>query len=172
MVLGQPQRLPVRLLRNAVPAGEKLKGVTRTLVLNRVGAGEQEQALRAAEVRFTRFFNSSPMAIAALDANGRVARANGAFGRLFGESVAVGTQTITASAVARTCGSVVAARRPSASAGARSLDGTSAMYERPAASSPTLNGSLSYPVTRKPARANSTTNGRPTYPIPTTTTWP
>ncbi|WP_374700782.1 MULTISPECIES: cell cycle histidine kinase CckA [Aureimonas] len=94
LVTSSGQRLPVRLLRNFAPAGERLKGVTRTLVLNRVGAGEQEQALRAAEVRFTRFFNSSPMAIAALDANGRIARANGAFGRLFGESAAIGAQPI------------------------------------------------------------------------------
>ncbi|WP_061977776.1 cell cycle histidine kinase CckA [Aureimonas sp. AU20] len=95
LVTATGQRLPVRLLRNFAPAGERMKGVTRTLVLNRVGTGEQEQALRAAEVRFTRFFNSSPMAIAALDANGRVARANGAFGRLFGENAAIGAQPIT-----------------------------------------------------------------------------
>jgi two-component system cell cycle sensor histidine kinase/response regulator CckA len=95
LVTATGQRLPVRLLRNVSRTGDGAPGLTRTLVLNRSGAGEKEGALRAAEVRFMRFFNSSPMAIAALDAQGRVARANGAFARLFGETAASGSALIT-----------------------------------------------------------------------------
>ncbi|WP_082652709.1 cell cycle histidine kinase CckA [Aureimonas sp. AU12] len=95
LVTATGHRLPVRLLRNMARAGDGAPGLTRTLVLNRSGSGEKESALRAAEVRFTRFFNSSPMAIAALDASGKVARANAAFARLFGEAAAVGTTLIT-----------------------------------------------------------------------------
>jgi two-component system cell cycle sensor histidine kinase/response regulator CckA len=48
-------------------------------VLNRSEAGESADDLRRSEVRFTRFFNSTPMAIAALDKDGRVLRTNAPF---------------------------------------------------------------------------------------------
>src|SRR6185436_356437 len=43
------------------------------------------EALRAAEVRFSRFFNNTPMAMAGLDSRGRIGRSNAAFVRMFGQ---------------------------------------------------------------------------------------
>ena len=76
--------LPVRLLHR-VPFGERgLPGDSRTLVLNRSRGEEASEALRAAEVRFARFFNNTPIAIASLDKEGRVLRTNAPFLKLFG----------------------------------------------------------------------------------------
>ncbi|GGB37505.1 signal transduction histidine kinase [Roseibium aquae] len=76
--------LPVRLLHR-VPFGENgTPGDSRTLVLNRSRGEEASEALRAAEVRFARFFNNTPIAIASLDTEGRVLRTNAPFLKLFG----------------------------------------------------------------------------------------
>ncbi|WP_244487999.1 PAS domain-containing sensor histidine kinase [Aureimonas sp. Leaf454] len=87
-------RLPVRLLRKTGLLPDGAPGLSRTIVLQRnldaTGAG----ALDAAEVRFTRFFNSSPMAIAALGEDGRVLRANAAFARMFGQAAAGGLLSV------------------------------------------------------------------------------
>ncbi|MGD9923015.1 MAG: response regulator, partial [Pseudorhodoplanes sp.] len=45
--------------------------------------GEGEDAQRAAEVRFMRFFNNTPMAIATVDRSGRIVRSNALFARMF-----------------------------------------------------------------------------------------
>ncbi len=80
------QSLPVRLLHRVPVAADGAPGATRTIVLNRSPGEDVSEALRAAEVRFTRFFNNTPMAIAALDHAGRIGRTNAAFVRLFGVS--------------------------------------------------------------------------------------
>ncbi|MCX5497045.1 response regulator [Kaistia dalseonensis] len=78
------QSLPVRLLHKVPYASDGAPGATRTVVLNR-GPGEDiSEALRAAEVRFARFFNHTPFAIASIDKSGRVGRTNAAFAHLFG----------------------------------------------------------------------------------------
>ncbi len=75
--------LPVRFLHHVSASREGTPAPTRTIVLNR-GEGEDASAeLRAAEVRFTRFFNSTPMAIAGVDRAGRILRTNAPFLRLF-----------------------------------------------------------------------------------------
>ncbi|MEX0852491.1 MAG: PAS domain-containing protein [Bauldia sp.] len=84
------QSLPVRLLHRVPVTADGAPGATRTLVLNRSPGEEVSEALRAAEVRFTRFFNNTPMAIAALDREGRIGRANAAFVRLFGAAMGRG----------------------------------------------------------------------------------
>jgi two-component system cell cycle sensor histidine kinase/response regulator CckA len=76
------QRLPVRLLHRVAFSSEGQPGDSRTLVLNRAAGEEPAEDLRAAEVRFARFFNSTPMAIAVLDAEGAVRRSNAAFAKL------------------------------------------------------------------------------------------
>ncbi|WP_196257646.1 cell cycle histidine kinase CckA [Pelagibacterium limicola] len=76
--------LPVRLLHRAARLAEGELGETRTLVLDRSRALDGEEALRAAQVQFSRFFNNTPIAIAALDANGKVVRTNAPFTRIFG----------------------------------------------------------------------------------------
>ena len=74
---------PVRLLHRAARLADGELGETRTLVLDRSKAPDTEEALRAAEVRFSRFFNDTPFAIATLDAEGRIIRTNAPFGRIF-----------------------------------------------------------------------------------------
>ena len=64
--------LPVRLLHRVAFGQDGAPGASRTLVLNRTAGEEPEEDLRAAEVRFARFFNSTPMAIAAVDPDGKV----------------------------------------------------------------------------------------------------
>jgi two-component system cell cycle sensor histidine kinase/response regulator CckA len=77
------QRLPVRLLHKVPLAADGAPGATRTIVLNRSPGEDSAEALRAAEVRFARFFNNTPIAIAAIDRGGRIGRTNAAFLRLF-----------------------------------------------------------------------------------------
>ena len=78
----QGQFLPVRLLHRVAFSSDGPPGASRTLVINRAPGEETAEDLRAAEVRFARFFNSTPMAIASIDADGAVLRANAAFARL------------------------------------------------------------------------------------------
>ena len=75
--------LPVRLLHRAARLADGELGETRTLVLDMSSAPDTEEELRAAEVRFSRFFNDTPFAIATLDAEGRIVRTNAPFGRIF-----------------------------------------------------------------------------------------
>jgi len=74
--------LPVRLYHKVAFAADATPGASRTLVLNRA-AGAGADPLRAAEVRFMRFFNNTPMAIATVDRNGGIARNNALFAHLF-----------------------------------------------------------------------------------------
>jgi two-component system, cell cycle sensor histidine kinase and response regulator CckA len=74
--------LPVRLYHKVAFASDGTSGASRTLVLNRA-SGEGTDPLRAAEVRFMRFFNNTPMAIATVDRDGRIARRNALFARVF-----------------------------------------------------------------------------------------
>ncbi|WDR03738.1 PAS domain-containing protein [Devosia algicola] len=75
--------LPVRLLHRAARLAEGELGETRTLVLDQSSAPDSEEELRAAEVRFSRFFNDTPFAIATLDTSGRIVRTNAPFSRIF-----------------------------------------------------------------------------------------
>jgi two-component system, cell cycle sensor histidine kinase and response regulator CckA len=74
--------LPVRLYHKVAFAADASPGPSRTLVLNRA-MSDGTDPLQAAEVRFMRFFNNTPMAIATVDRSGRIARHNGLFARLF-----------------------------------------------------------------------------------------
>ena len=76
--------LPVRLYHRVAFAQDGSAGASRTLVLSRAAADDPGGALRAAEVRFARFFHHTPVAIATIDRDGRVIRTNAAFARLFG----------------------------------------------------------------------------------------
>jgi two-component system cell cycle sensor histidine kinase/response regulator CckA len=75
--------VPVRLLHRAARLADGELGETRTLVLDRRSGADNEEALRASEVRFSRFFNDTPFAIATLDRDGRIVRTNAPFGRIF-----------------------------------------------------------------------------------------
>lgn len=75
-------RLPVRLYHRVPANPDGAPGATRTLVINRL-IGDSGDALRDAELRFTRFFDNSPFAIASLGADGSIRRTNAPFQRMF-----------------------------------------------------------------------------------------
>jgi two-component system cell cycle sensor histidine kinase/response regulator CckA len=77
------QNLPVRLFHRVPYAADGTAGASRTLVLNRSPGADVAEELRASEVRFARFFNNTPIAIAAIDREGRIVRANAPFARMF-----------------------------------------------------------------------------------------
>ncbi|MGJ0534993.1 cell cycle histidine kinase CckA [Methylocystis sp.] len=82
--------LPVRLLHQVAFGQNGEAGPSRTLVLNRASGEQPEENLRAAEVRFARFFNSTPMAMATLDGEGRVLTSNAAFAKLLPQALKSG----------------------------------------------------------------------------------
>ena len=77
---GKP--IPVRLFHKVAFGADGSLGASRTLVLNRAKDGGSDPQ-RAAEVRFMRFFQNTPMAIATVDKTGRIARSNARFASAF-----------------------------------------------------------------------------------------
>ncbi|MDC9700706.1 MAG: response regulator [Alphaproteobacteria bacterium] len=73
--------LPVRLLHGVSFAADGSHGYSRTLVINRSQGEDVSEDLRAAEVRFARFFNNAPISIATVDNEGRIVRANSNFAK-------------------------------------------------------------------------------------------
>ncbi len=82
-------RLPVRLIHRVPVAPDGTVGASRTLVLD-MRRGDDREAGRLAEARFARFFNNTPMAIASVDREGRIALTNARFVMLFGRAGAAG----------------------------------------------------------------------------------
>ena len=139
------QSLPVRLLHRVPVTADGAPGATRTLVLNRSPGEESSEALRAAEVRFSRFFNNTPIAIAAIDEQGRIGRSNAPFLRLFGTSIMGGGSR-------RLVDLVIEADRPKLEAALK------AAVETPRAESRT--STLRSPPSRNAARASTSTRFR------------
>jgi two-component system cell cycle sensor histidine kinase/response regulator CckA len=77
---GKP--VPVRLFHKVAFGADGAAGDSRTLVLNRA-KDDGSDPQRAAEVRFMRFFQNTPMAIATVDKSGRIARSNARFASAF-----------------------------------------------------------------------------------------
>ncbi|MBX3581176.1 MAG: response regulator [Rhizobiaceae bacterium] len=75
--------LPVRFMHRVSASRDGVMGPSRTIVLNRTQGSDASAELRASEIRFTRFFNSTPMAIAGVDLQGRIVRTNAPFLSLF-----------------------------------------------------------------------------------------
>lgn len=75
------QSLPARLVHNVSATRDGAPGESRTIVLARPKDGEGDQS--ASAMRFTRFFNNTPMAIASVDGEGRILRINAPFLKLF-----------------------------------------------------------------------------------------
>jgi two-component system cell cycle sensor histidine kinase/response regulator CckA len=74
--------VPARLFHKVAFSADGVAGPSRTLVLNRAADGGADP-LRAAEVRFVRFFHNTPMAIATVDKQGKIVRSNALFAHLF-----------------------------------------------------------------------------------------
>ena len=77
------QALPVRFYQRVQASKDGATGSIRTIVLNRGAGATPPSDAAASEMRFTRFFNSAPMAIAAVDRAGRVLRTNARFLKTF-----------------------------------------------------------------------------------------
>ncbi|MCF6368450.1 cell cycle histidine kinase CckA [Rhizobium halophilum] len=75
------QSLPARLVHSVTSMRDGAPGESRTIVLNRPKGAEGDQS--ASAMRFTRFFNNTPMAIASVDGDGKILRINAPFLRLF-----------------------------------------------------------------------------------------
>ena len=73
--------MPVRLYHKLAFGADGAPGASRTLVISRA-RDEHSDPQRAAEVRFMRFFDHTPMAIATVDRGGAVVRANARFAKL------------------------------------------------------------------------------------------
>jgi two-component system cell cycle sensor histidine kinase/response regulator CckA len=89
---GKP--VPVRLFHKVAFGADGRPGPSRTLVLNRA-RDDGTDPQRAAEVRFMRFFQNTPMAIATVDKTGRIARSNARFASAF-EDLLKGERSIYA----------------------------------------------------------------------------
>jgi two-component system cell cycle sensor histidine kinase/response regulator CckA len=74
--------VPARLFHKLAFGADGAPGSSRTLVLNRA-RDDGSDPQRAAEVRFMRFFQNTPMAIATVDKQGRIADSNARFARMF-----------------------------------------------------------------------------------------
>jgi two-component system, cell cycle sensor histidine kinase and response regulator CckA len=77
--------LPVRLSHRVAFGSDGKAGASRTLVMNRLSGEEVDEGQRAAEVKFARFFNDTPLAIATVDKSGKLLRTNASFARQFGD---------------------------------------------------------------------------------------
>jgi two-component system cell cycle sensor histidine kinase/response regulator CckA len=73
--------MPVRLYHKLAFGSDGAPGASRTLVISRA-RDDRPDPQRAAEVRFMRFFDHTPMAIATVDRSGTVVRANARFAKL------------------------------------------------------------------------------------------
>src|SRR4051794_6685815 len=73
--------MPVRLYHKLAFGADGAPGASRTLVISRA-RDERLDPQRAAEVRFMRFFDHTPMAIATVDKSGAVVRANARYAKL------------------------------------------------------------------------------------------
>ncbi|MGJ8570728.1 MAG: cell cycle histidine kinase CckA [Hoeflea sp.] len=77
------QSLPVRLVHRVSATRDGSPGESRTIVISREEGGTGVHDAASAEMRFTRFFNNTPMAIASVDGDGKILRTNGPFLQMF-----------------------------------------------------------------------------------------
>src|SRR5437763_6135202 len=87
--------MPVRLYHKLAFGADGAPGALRTLVINRT-RDEHSDPERAAEVRFMRFFDHTPTALATVDRGGNVVRANARYAKLAHSltGAAAGTKSI------------------------------------------------------------------------------
>lgn len=76
------QSFPVHLVHKVTSANDGAPGESRTIVVAR-GDDEGDRGAARAEMRFTRFFNNTPMAIASIDKDGHILRTNAPFFKMF-----------------------------------------------------------------------------------------
>ncbi|MDB5549549.1 MAG: multi-sensor hybrid histidine kinase / cell cycle control histidine kinase CckA [Tardiphaga sp.] len=102
--------MPVRLYHKLAFGADGEPGASRTLVISRA-RDERFDPQRAAEVRFMRFFDHTPMAIATVEKDGTVVRGNARFAKL-AQSVSpsgAAKESVIAAVSARDRGQLIAA---------------------------------------------------------------
>lgn len=77
--------LPVRLKHRVSRMVDGQLGDSRTFVLPIEMGAESNDAMGSAEVRFSRYFNNTPFAIASVDSTGKILRTNAPFLKIFGQ---------------------------------------------------------------------------------------
>lgn len=77
------QSLPVTMIHRVSATRDGAPGESRTIVISREEGGSGVHDVASAEMRFTRFFNNTPMAIASVDARGKILRTNAPFLQMF-----------------------------------------------------------------------------------------
>ncbi|MEP2945928.1 MAG: response regulator [Lentilitoribacter sp.] len=77
------QSLPVKLVHKVSATRDGAPGESRTIVVKREDEPGANTSPAAAEMRFTRFFNNTPMAISSIDAEGKILRTNAPFLKMF-----------------------------------------------------------------------------------------
>jgi two-component system cell cycle sensor histidine kinase/response regulator CckA len=82
------QSLPVRIVHRVSAAKDGAPGESRTIVLLRSADDARRAEDSSAAMRFNRFFNNTPMAIASVDGEGRILRTNTQFMKLFSNATA------------------------------------------------------------------------------------
>ena len=107
------KRVPVRLFHKVAFGADGTAGASRTLVLNRA-KDDGTDPQRAAEVRFMRFFQNTPMAIATVDKTGRIARSNARFASAFEDMLKGDERSILAVVAERDRAALEAAIRKAA----------------------------------------------------------
>jgi two-component system cell cycle sensor histidine kinase/response regulator CckA len=78
-------RLPVRIHHRVPISVDGSPRASRTLVINRSSGFDVDESVRAAEVKFARFFNNAPIAIAVVNSDGALVQMNAPFASLFPE---------------------------------------------------------------------------------------
>ncbi|MBL4645585.1 MAG: response regulator, partial [Rhizobiales bacterium] len=92
MIDANGQSVAVRLIHHVPVDADGNVGASKTIALNRTRSGNAADSLRVAEVRFSRFFNNTPIAIASVNRDRRLGRCNARFVRLFGHEFVEGRQ--------------------------------------------------------------------------------
>ncbi|MGL4323947.1 MAG: cell cycle histidine kinase CckA [Beijerinckiaceae bacterium] len=106
---GRP--LPVRVLHTVAYGSDGQPGASRTIILNQTPGAETGSAdgQRAADVRFARFFNATPMAIASVARDGSVTRHNAAYARMMAAARGGASQSVRDAVADRDRDALVAA---------------------------------------------------------------
>ena len=98
-------RLPVRIHHRVPISVDGSPRASRTLVINRSSGFDVDESVRAAEVKFARFFNNAPIAIAVVNREGALVQMNAPFASLFpeqaGEDVALSADDQTPPSAAK-----------------------------------------------------------------------
>ncbi|MBL0848805.1 MAG: PAS domain-containing sensor histidine kinase [Candidatus Liberibacter ctenarytainae] len=74
---------PVKIIHHVLASYDDKPGESRTVVISRKNLDSNDSSGTIATMRFNRFFNNMPMAIASIDKKGRILRTNAPFLKLF-----------------------------------------------------------------------------------------